>query len=91
LPRRDTRYRLSPLRDSYPATIMPLPRCRIPILTVAGLIKIAALHLTFDQGRIGIERYWQPPEAARRAVDPEDATERLDELLRRAGAFSPTA
>ena len=33
-----------PLRDSYPATIMPLPRCRIPILTVAGLIEIAALH-----------------------------------------------
>ena len=31
-----------PLRDSYPATIMPLPRCRIPILTVAGLIEIAA-------------------------------------------------
>src|SRR5260221_3366029 len=23
---------------------MPLPRCRIPILTVAGLIEIAALH-----------------------------------------------
>src|SRR5262249_20161944 len=33
-----------PLRDSYPATIMPLPRCRIPILTVAGLIEIAALQ-----------------------------------------------
>jgi hypothetical protein len=32
------------LRDSYAATIMPLPRCRIPILTVAGLIEIAALH-----------------------------------------------
>jgi hypothetical protein len=45
--------------------------------------------LTFDQGRIGIERYWQPPEAARRAVDPEDATERLDELLRRAARSRP--
>jgi DNA replication protein DnaC len=33
-----------PLRDSYAATIMPLPRCRISILTVAGLIEIAALH-----------------------------------------------
>src|ERR1700746_387685 len=33
-----------PLRDSYAATMMPLPRCRIPILTVAGLIEIAALH-----------------------------------------------
>jgi hypothetical protein len=32
------------LRDSYAATIMPLPRCRIPILTVAGLIEIAALQ-----------------------------------------------
>ena len=42
--RRDTQYRLSPLRDSYAATIMPLPRCRIPILTVAGLIEIAALQ-----------------------------------------------
>jgi hypothetical protein len=33
------------LRDSYAATIMPLPQCRIPILTVAGLIRIAALQL----------------------------------------------
>src|ERR1700746_3119667 len=33
-----------PLRDSYAATIMPLPRCRIPILTVAGLIEIGPLH-----------------------------------------------
>ena len=33
-----------PLRDSYAATIMPLPRCRISILTVAGLIEIAALQ-----------------------------------------------
>ena len=33
-----------PLRDSYVATIMSLPRCRIPILTVAGLIQIAALQ-----------------------------------------------
>jgi hypothetical protein len=24
---------------------MPLPRCRIPILTVAGLIEIAALQI----------------------------------------------
>src|SRR5215472_13551126 len=32
------------LRDSYAATIMPLPRCQIPILTVAGLIQIAALQ-----------------------------------------------
>jgi hypothetical protein len=32
------------LRDSYAATIMPLPRCRISILTVAGLIEIAALQ-----------------------------------------------
>jgi hypothetical protein len=32
------------LRDSYAATIMPLPRYRIPILTVAGLIEIAALQ-----------------------------------------------
>jgi len=31
-------------RDSYEATIMPLPRCQIPILTVAGLIQIAALQ-----------------------------------------------
>jgi hypothetical protein len=44
LPRRDTQYPLSPLRDSYAATIMPLPRCRIPILTVAGLIEIAVLQ-----------------------------------------------
>src|SRR6476646_10330436 len=42
LPRRDTQYRLSPLRHGYAATIMPLPRCRIPILTVVGLIEIAA-------------------------------------------------
>jgi len=34
----------TPLRDSYPATIMPLPRCRIPIRTVAGLIEIAATN-----------------------------------------------
>jgi hypothetical protein len=34
----------SPLRNSHPATIMPLPRCRIPILTIAGLIELAALH-----------------------------------------------
>jgi hypothetical protein len=32
------------LRDSHAATIMPLPRCQIPILTVAGLIQIAALQ-----------------------------------------------
>jgi hypothetical protein len=35
------------LRDSYAATIMPLPRCRISILTVAGLIEIAALQPRF--------------------------------------------
>jgi len=37
------------LRDSYAVTIMQLPRCRIPILTVAGLIEIAALHRGGDR------------------------------------------
>jgi len=36
------------LRDSYPATIISLPRSRIPILTVAGLIEIAALHVRLE-------------------------------------------
>jgi hypothetical protein len=39
------------LRDSYAATIMPLPRYRIPILTVAGLIEIAALQPAHGAGR----------------------------------------
>ncbi|MGC2204064.1 MAG: DJ-1/PfpI family protein [Stellaceae bacterium] len=43
-----------PLRDSYPATIMPLPRCRIPILTVAGLIEIAALHVELIAAHAGM-------------------------------------
>jgi hypothetical protein len=38
-----------PLRDSYAATIMPLPRCQIPILTVAGLIQIAALQTRIER------------------------------------------
>jgi hypothetical protein len=39
------------LRDSYAATIMPLPRCQIPILTVAGLIQIAALQASEQEIR----------------------------------------
>src|SRR5271166_2829077 len=45
-----------------------------------------ATILTLDDGRIGVERYWQPPseaKTARRAVDPDETTDRLDELLRR--------
>jgi hypothetical protein len=37
------------LRHGYAATIMPLPRCRIPILTVVGLIEIAALQSRADR------------------------------------------
>jgi asparagine synthase (glutamine-hydrolysing) len=38
--------------------------------------------LTWRDGRIAVERYWQPP-IQQRAVGPDEATERLDELLRR--------
>jgi asparagine synthase (glutamine-hydrolysing) len=37
--------------------------------------------LTWRDGRIAVERYWQPP-IEQRAVSPDQATERLDELLR---------
>ncbi|HMD62880.1 MAG TPA: asparagine synthase (glutamine-hydrolyzing), partial [Stellaceae bacterium] len=37
--------------------------------------------LTWRDGRIAVERYWQPP-IEQRAVGPGEATERLDELLR---------
>jgi hypothetical protein len=45
------------LRHGYAATIMPLPRCRIPILTVVGLIEIAALQLV---ERLGMQRRLTP-------------------------------
>src|SRR6516162_7091256 len=37
--------------------------------------------LTWHDGRIAVERYWQPP-LEQRAVGLDEATERLDELLR---------
>jgi asparagine synthase (glutamine-hydrolysing) len=37
--------------------------------------------LTWHDGRIAVERYWQAP-IERRAVGPDEAAERLDELLR---------
>ena len=38
---------------------MPLPRCRIPILTVAGLIQIAALHETAENAPTPRDRHLQ--------------------------------
>jgi hypothetical protein len=35
---------------------MPLPRCQIPILTVAGLIQIAALHQKLRNGGLSSKR-----------------------------------
>ena len=53
--------------------------------TGSGWIGIERLEpgtiLTWCQGRIAVERYWQPP-VEQRAVGPDEATERLDELLR---------
>jgi asparagine synthase (glutamine-hydrolysing) len=37
--------------------------------------------LTWRDGRVAVERYWQPPIEHRR-VSPDEATERLDDLLR---------
>src|SRR5262249_7605143 len=36
--------------------------------------------LTWRNGRIALERYWQAP-IGQRAIGPDEATERLDELL----------
>jgi asparagine synthase (glutamine-hydrolysing) len=53
--------------------------------TGSGWIGIERLEpgtiLTWRNGRIAVERYWQPP-VEQRAVGPDEATERLDELLR---------
>ena len=53
--------------------------------TGSGWVGIERLEpgtiLTWRDGRIAVERYWQPP-IEQRAVGPDEATERLDELLR---------
>ena len=53
--------------------------------TGSGWIGVERLEpgtiLTWRDGRIAVERYWQPP-IERRVVAPGEATERLDELLR---------
>jgi asparagine synthase (glutamine-hydrolysing) len=40
----------------------------------------AGTILTWRDGQIAVERYWQPP-IEQRAVGHDEATERLDELL----------
>src|SRR6516225_5477205 len=54
----------------------------------AGWVGIERLEpgtiLTWHDGRIAVERYWQPP-LEQRAVGLDEATERLDELLRGSG------
>ena len=53
--------------------------------TGSGWVGIERLEpgtiLTWRDGRIAVERYWQPP-IEQRAIGPDEATERLDELLR---------
>jgi asparagine synthase (glutamine-hydrolysing) len=53
--------------------------------TGSGWVGIERLEpgtiLTWRDGRITVERYWQPP-IERRAVSPDEAAERLDDLLR---------
>jgi len=53
--------------------------------TGSGWVEIERLEpgtiLTWRDGRIAVERYWQPP-IEQRAVGPDEATERLDDLLR---------
>ena len=53
--------------------------------TGSGWVGIERLEpgtiLTWRDGRIAVERYWQPP-IEQRAVGPDEATERLDDLLR---------
>ena len=53
--------------------------------TGSGWVGIERLEpgtiLTWLDGRVAVEHYWQPP-IGQRAVGPDEATERLDELLR---------